>query len=191
MKAKRHNFTKHFIESLPTSNKGSRDYYKDTKVFGLEIMVTNTGLKPFKVRRKKEGKDIKVTLGRYPETSIEKARDLASKVNSQIAEGINPNKEKEEVKPEIDFGKLFEIYIKQYAKKHKRTYKEDIRQYKRYLGKLKKRKISTMRKEDITKLHNFIAARHGLYANNRALSLIQAMFNKGIEWGWEEPSTGD
>lgn len=185
MKTKRHNFTKHFIESLPIPKKGIRDYYKDTKVFGLEIMVTNTGLKSFKVRKKKEGKDIRVTLGRYPEMSIEKARDLGLKISSQIAEGVNPNKEEEVVEPEIDFGKLFELYIRQYAQKHKRTYKEDIKQYKRYLSKLKKRKISTISKEDVTKIHNFIGSKHGIYAGNRALSLIQAMYNKGIEWGWE------
>ena len=77
MKLKRYNFTKQFIESLAVPNKGSRDYYKDSKVFGLELMVTNTGAKSFSVRRKKNSKTIRVALGRYPEVSIENAKNLA------------------------------------------------------------------------------------------------------------------
>ena len=39
--AHKHNFTKKFIESLEPAKAGKRDYYKDSKTNGLEIMVTD------------------------------------------------------------------------------------------------------------------------------------------------------
>jgi hypothetical protein len=91
--ANKHNFTKSFIESLPAAEKGKRSYYKDNKVSSLEMMVTDKGSKSFKVTKKKDGRIIRVTLGKYPDLSIENARKKAHEVSAQIAAGINPNEE--------------------------------------------------------------------------------------------------
>ncbi|MES2678009.1 MAG: hypothetical protein V4612_06860 [Pseudomonadota bacterium] len=61
------NFTKNFIESLKPAKAGKRDYYRDNKVSGLEIMITDKGNKSFKITKKKNGRIIRVTLGTYPE----------------------------------------------------------------------------------------------------------------------------
>ena len=53
MESKKYNFTKNFIESLKPAKAGKRDYYKDAKVSGLEIMVTAKGNKSFKVTKKR------------------------------------------------------------------------------------------------------------------------------------------
>ena len=47
--AGKNNFTKSFISSLPPAPQGKRNYYHDSKVVGLEIMVTDKGSKSFKV----------------------------------------------------------------------------------------------------------------------------------------------
>ena len=62
--ANKHNFTKSFIASIPSAKQGKRDYYRDSKVRGLEIMVTDKGSKYFKVTKKKDGRIIRVTLGK-------------------------------------------------------------------------------------------------------------------------------
>lgn len=54
-------------------------------------MVTDKGSKSFKVTKKKNGRIIRVTLGKYPDLSIENARKKAHEVSAQIAAGINPN----------------------------------------------------------------------------------------------------
>lgn len=184
------NFTKAAIYGLPTPSKGIA-IYRDSKERGLSLYITKNRVMTFFVRKRIRGVDKRFIVGNFPEVTVETARKATVNISGAVGEGIDPNEKKKQISKELRFEELFELYINKYAKKHKKSYKENINQYNRYLSKLKKRKISTMRKEDITKLHNFIAARHGLYVNNRALSLIQAMFNKGIEWGWEEPSTGD
>ena len=115
--ANKHNFTKSFITSLSSAEKGKRDFYGDSKVNGLEIMVTDKGSKSFKVTRKKSGRVIRVTLGKYPDISIEIARAKAHEINSQIAIGINPNDAKNELNQEVTFKELFDEYMEKYSKK--------------------------------------------------------------------------
>jgi integrase len=47
------------------------------------------------------------------------------------------------------------------------------------------RKLSDIRRMDITTLHARIGAKSGPYTANRVVSLLSAMFAKAIEWGWE------
>jgi len=190
MESKKYNFTKNFIESLKPAKAGKRDYYKDAKVSGLEIMVTAKGNKSFKVTKKKGGRIIRVTLGGYPDLSIENARQKAFEVNSQIAQGINPNEEKNQIRQEIAFGDLFEQYMERYSKKSKRSWKYDEREVNRFLSHWFKRKISSISNQEIRILHEKIRDENGLYQANRLLERIRAIFNKAIEWGYksENPS---
>jgi len=74
------NFTIKQLENLPLPEAGKRFYFRDTKLNGLELMVTHNGTKSFKVYKKYEGKPVRVTLGKYPDLSIENARKKAQKV---------------------------------------------------------------------------------------------------------------
>ena len=91
------NFTKKLLQDLPTPDKGKRAYYYDNKVRGLGIAITDKGTKTFIVYRKVNGKPERVTLGYFPDLTIENARGLASEANAQIAIGKNPNKEKRKI----------------------------------------------------------------------------------------------
>ena len=71
------NFTKKSLDDLPWPEKGKRLYVYDTRVRGLELMMTDQGTKSFKVYRKLNDKPIRVTLGKYPEMTIEQARNEA------------------------------------------------------------------------------------------------------------------
>ena len=186
------NFTKSFIESLQPASNGKRDYYKDNKTNFLEIMVTDKGAKSFKVTRKKEGRIIRVTLGQYPDLSIEEARKKAMEVNSQIANGVNPNDEKNHAKQEIKFYELFNEFMQRYSKKSKKSWKHDERDITRFCSEWFKRKISSITNNEVRLLHERIKDNNGLYQANRMLERIRDMYNKAIEWGYDikNPSLG-
>ena len=74
------NFTKKSLDFLPLPIKGKRLYVYDTKVRGLEFVITERGAKSFKVYRKLNDKPIRVSLGKYPEMTVEQARHEAQKV---------------------------------------------------------------------------------------------------------------
>lgn len=177
------NFTKAALDALSLPTSGKRGYYYDIKLRGLGISITSTGAKSFIVYRWVSGKPERVTLGRYPDLSIEQARRMASEVNATIAKGENPNDKRRADRAEITLETLFTEYLDRHAKVHKKAWKEDEAQFKRYLTSWAKRKLSTIKKLDIQKLHQEIGRDKGHYAANRLLALLSTLFNKANEFG--------
>lgn len=187
------NFVKAALDALPTPAAGKRTYYYDTKLRGLGISITGNGTKSFIVYRWVSGKPERVTLGRYPDLSIEQARRKAEEVNATIAQGENPNDKRRADRAEMTLAALFQEYLERYAKQHKRTWDEDESQFNRHLTHWHQRKLSAIKKTDIQKLHHDIGRDKGHYAANRLLALLSTLFNKAIEFGvWDKsnPATG-
>ena len=184
MAAKRFNFTKKDIDALPAPTKSVRAYYHDTREAGLSISITPVGTKTFFLRKKIEGRDERIVLGRYPDLTLENARKLATQRKGEIAVGKNPQAEKRAVRDEMTFEELFELYMERFSRKYKRSWKYDEREVSKHLSHFYKRKISTIRNEEIHKLHTELGEKSGIYQANRILERIRAIYNKGIEWGW-------
>jgi len=89
--------TKKAIDDFPAPESG-RSFLADTKVPGLLVQITPNGTRSFQVYRKVSGKPIRVTLGRYPDMTIEQARKAAMEALSKLAGGTNPNEEKQRIK---------------------------------------------------------------------------------------------
>lgn len=182
---KNFNFIKKSLDALPLPGAGKRLYVYDTKVRGLELMVTPQGTKSFKVYRKFNNKPIRVTLGKYPEMTIENARREAQKIINELNTGKNPNNEKKKLRDETNFKELFTLYMERHSKKEKKTWKYDERDVPRFLGQWFQRKLSAITKQEIQELHEKVRSVNGLYQANRLLSRIHGIYNKAIEWGWE------
>ena len=182
---KKVNFTINTLRSLPLPKANSRSYYYDIKTPGLEIMIFPSGTKTFFLYKRVNGKPEKIKLGRFPEMPPEQARKQAYEDINLIAKGINPNKKKKELRDEGNFAELFVKYLEEHAKIRKRSWKENLGMYNRYLCPLDNRKLSTISRSDLEKLHNNIKMNAGLYAANRTLTLLKTMFNKAIDWGFK------
>jgi integrase len=178
------NFTKRSLDALPLPERGKRFYFYDTTVRGLELMVTEQGTKSFKLYRKFKDKPIRVTLGKYPQMSVENARREAQKTLNDLIQGKNPNEEKKKLRAETSFGELFSLFMERYSKKSKKTWQSDQSTIPRFLGHWFKKKLSNITKQEIIILHERIREENGLYQANRLLERIRCMFNKAIEWGW-------
>ncbi len=185
------NFTKSETQKLPTPNKAI-NYYKDTKEKGLSLYVTPKGHKTFYVRKRINGKDERINIGSFPETTIENARKEALKIKSMVAQGNNPNYEKRRLKSETTFKELFNQFMEFYSKKEKRSWKYDEREVNKFLSHIFNRKISSITTSEVKKIHDNIRINHGLYQANRVLERTRTIFNKAIEWGWEgyNPTNG-
>lgn len=91
------NFTKQSIEAIAAPNTGRTLVYDEggkQSVKGLAIQVTAAGTRTFQVYKWAAGKPLRVTLGRYPDLTIEQARKAAAQALGNIATGTNPNTEK-------------------------------------------------------------------------------------------------
>jgi integrase len=187
------NFTKATLLALTTAVEGKRTYYYDSKTRGLAVCVLPSGKKTFVVYRKINGRPERITIGDIKDFSVEQARGKAGEINALIAKGENPAQKGRLAKAEATFGDLFNDYLNKYAKQHKLSWREDERQLNCYLASWKHRKLSTIRKTDIQKLHQEVGLHNGRYAANRLLALISTVYNRAIEFGlWDKvnPSIG-
>jgi len=179
------NFTKAILGTLPLPPTGKRFSFKDERVKGLIIRVTANGQKTFQLYQKHQGRPVRVTLGTFPDMSIENARKEATMAKGALAGGNNPNVEKNRIRKEITFKELFDLYMERYSKVEKKSWQYDEREINKFLSQWFNRKISDISKYEIKTLHLKIRENNGLYQANRMLERIRSMFNKAIEWGWD------
>ncbi|SFH52632.1 Site-specific recombinase XerD [Palleronia marisminoris] len=192
MASHRLNFTKAALSKAPAANKGRKDYYYDEREQGLVLAVSSGGAKTFYLYKRIQGRPERVLLGRFPDISIENARKAAQKAKGEIASGKNPQEDKRAIRDEMTFGALFTEYMEKYSKVHKRSWKYDQREVTKFLSHWFTRKISTITKSEVERLHAKTGKENGLYQANRLLERVRSIFNKAIDWGWDgaNPATG-
>jgi integrase len=83
-------FNKTSLENLPLPAQATRATYYDTEVLGLQLRVTDRGVKSFCVfRRSKRGRPERITIGRFPTLSVEQARAKAKRYLADLGEGVS------------------------------------------------------------------------------------------------------
>jgi integrase len=179
-------FTKPKLDSLPCPKQGDRITYHDThkNAYGLQIRVTNTS-KVFFIQKRVNGKPERITIGRFPDISIENARNEAANLSAQIAQGINPNENTRSLKTETTLQELFDNFIANrrnkrgafLSEKTKRSYNYD---FNAYLGKWKNRQLSQFKDTDFGKLHAEIGKTHQTTAN-RIIAMSSSLFGYAEE----------
>lgn len=192
--SKRFNFTKSDIDALQIPDHGKRDDYQDTKAAGLYLRVSYTGVKTFSVlKRIKCGQLERLTLGRYPEMTIDQARRKTMEISLKISDGNNPAEIKRAARDEMLFGDLFAEYLERHSKQHKKTWAEDLEKYNNHIaGVLGRKKLSVIDRAAISLLHGHITKQGHPIAANRILALISSVFGWAISAGlWESnPALG-
>lgn len=193
MTSNKFNFTKVAIDALPFPAKGKRAYYYDIKTRGLGISITSSGAKSFIVYRKVNGKPERITLGRYPDMSIEQARGRASAINAAIANGENPADKHRINRSEMTLEELRDEYLTRCADFNKRPDKPR-NNFRLYLSHWSKRKLSSIKPHEVQALHAKLGRERGKVTANIALKLLHVMFNKAINewriWKGENPAHG-
>lgn len=179
-------FTKPQIETLPAPQPGKRVIYHDThkNAAGLQLRITSTG-KTFFIQRRVDGKPERVTIGKFPDYSIENARKEAARLTALIAQGINPNTDARALKTETTFQELFDDFMMHrrnkrgafLSEKTKRSYRYD---FGLYLGKWSGRKLSQFKDTDFGKLHTEIGKEHPTTAN-RVIAMSSSLFGYAAE----------
>jgi integrase len=178
-------FNKDDLIALPTPEAGKRAVYLDKKTTGLQIRVTSSGAKTFSVyRRTKGGQPERITLGRFPDMTIEQARKLAARVNTEIEEGSSPALVKRVKKGEPTFAELFKEYGERHGDK-KLSWRTDQSIYANHLQSLAPLKLTAIKRETISRiLSNMEKAGLAGATLNNARALVSSIYSKAIEWGY-------
>jgi len=186
MSESRFNFTKAAIEALPVPEAGKRAVYHDAKTTGLQIRVTSAKTKTFCIyRRIKGGQPERVTLGRFPEMTIDQARRKAADINAAIEGGSSPAKVKRAHRKEPTFAEVFEKFIPGKRKRNKeplseRTKKDYQDCLRLHLAKIEKMKLSQIQRDDVRRIHVAVTKKSPASAN-RAVAIISSVYNYAID----------
>jgi integrase len=173
--------TKTFVERAKLPALGET-FYRDDALRGFALRCNWGGTKSFILESRIKGRPRRLTIGRYPDMSVLKARAQALKIKSIIAHGGDPTIERERGRNEPTFADLADRYINEHAKQHKASWARDVSRIEAHFARWKTRKLSDISAGDVVKVQNEIATRHGKVASNRALTLLRSIFNKAIDW---------
>jgi integrase len=162
-----------------------RDYHKDTKCSGLQVAVFPTGNKVYYFVKRIDGRPTRVKLGTTEELSVDQARTAAEIQRGKVASGENPQTERRQRREEPTLAKLHAHWML-YATAHKkpRSAAEDKRNFEKLCKPLAGRRLGSIKKADVQRLHTTIGNASGIYAANRVLALLKAMYNKADELGY-------
>ena len=185
MAPEKFNFTKAVIGAAVAPERG-RCYLHDAKESGLVLQITAAGRKTFQLYKKHQGRPVRVTLGTWPEITVEQARKKARDAKAELDAGHNPNDALRQERQEMTFADLFSQYMERHAKQHKRSWEADQDAYNRHIARpLGNKKLSAITRKDIADLHGRIGKDRPTTAN-RILALLSSTFGRGIEFGlWE------
>ncbi|WP_025821675.1 tyrosine-type recombinase/integrase [Shewanella marina] len=192
---KAHAFTKRSFEQLTIEDKRYRvkDCGHRDSVNGLILEVMPSGSKFFRFRRKQLGRDVSVTLGEFPNLTIENARKLAKQTAVELSEGINPNEAKREQKRVAELERelsmtvqeLFDVFVIEFRLKIKANERRpkslrDIQSlWKAHLQpRVADLQVGDITPQDANNLLKIILINKSVSIRNKCLSLMKSMFNE-------------
>ncbi len=149
--------------------------YKDSSLSGFGLRITKSK-KTFQVRRKRNGKDIRVKVGEYPAMNLKQAKDKAYKILSDIENGINPNEQRREHENQavtLDF--VFNAYLASKSLKDKTVlgYTQVITCY---LKEWQNKPLLKLNEDEVTYIHQQVTKRSKAQADLMA-RVLRAIFN--------------
>ena len=134
---------------IPSDKK--RVLLNDEASKNLFLNVTQTS-KAFLFIYEKDKKQKSITLGHYPSLSLSGARRKADELREQIANGLDPQLEKQE--NELSFNQVASLWLKTQEKRGLATFKKSIkaRVENHLLPRLAQRKIKELRRNELVEL---------------------------------------
>jgi integrase len=170
------------VRSLKPPTTGRVDYFDDLTP-GLSLRVTAKNARTWTVfYRNKNGRQKRLTLGRYPAVKLVDARELAREAHRNVAHGGDPVVEKRAGRDVVTFGTLAKEYIDNYAKPNKRSWQEDERQLNAsLLPKWKTRPAAEISAEELLAVLNAKVKAGAPVAANRLRALVSRIFTFAAE----------
>jgi len=182
------NFTKASLEHIVSGHNGQRKMIHDTKQPGLAAELRGAGVLTFYLYKWLDGRPQKIRLGRFPETTIDQARQQTIKYLGEYANGHNPAAERRRARVEHVLGDLFNHWIESHAKLHRRSWPKDKARFDRYCSTLRTRRLSSISRMELQQFHAKLGRTSGPIMANRVLQLLSAVFNKAADIGYQGPN---
>lgn len=174
-------FSKERLIALPRPDAGKRATYHDTKIQGLQLRVSFTGVKTFSVyRRMKGGQPERVTLGRFPTMTVEQARKQATAINAEIEAGANPAAVRRAIREEPTFAEMLAEMLQKKKKRDgspitERTKKDYLDTARLHMVAIANNKLSHITRSEVKAIHSKVSKKSARQAD-KAVAIISSVF---------------
>jgi len=173
-------------------------YDADTPGFGMR--VTAKDVRSFVLNYVAQGRERRMTIGRFPTWSATAAREEAKALRRRVDAGTDPLDEQEAQRRAAEAARaaptvkdLFERYATEHLpRKAPRAAADDRSMWQQLiLPRLGTAKVGAIRPADIDALHIEVSATRPVRAN-RMVEVIRKAFNLAIRWDWrsDNPAAG-
>ncbi len=167
-------FNSYILDSLPAPEVGF-DVVQDLSEPRLRMYITQRGVKSFFVRKRINGRDKRIIIGKYPETDIEEARSKVNEILNDASKKIPTRRKK------ISFKNFIDLYLE-----HKvRRGEDSLNKLKRAIN-LHFKNLFEKNIQDLTdkELQHTLDNIDGRAMAARMQELLQSVFNYAIGMGY-------
>lgn len=178
------------VKTLPAPASGVAQH-PDGKIPGFGVRVTSNGVKTFYLKYRHAGQYGRLNLGRYPSTTLAKARAKAHAALAALADGANPRGEDKARTEDLSFAAILDAFLENYCRHHNRasTAAETKRLLQVYfLPDWKKRLVTEITKADVAAALQPIMKRNAPSAARHAFAAARKLFNWCVEQGLVDDS---
>lgn len=170
--------TKRAVEKLSSSDPKGKVVFDDLDR-GFGVRVTATGRKTFIVKYGPESRRQVMTLGVFPDLSVEDARKKASEVRGAVARGEDPAAEKVRQRHAPTFGEWADVYLNEVVARKKRP-QEDQRYLAEAVRRWRNLLLAEVTPNDVATLREWFATEGHKTQGNRALASVRACFAEAV-----------
>ena len=167
-------FNPYILDNLALPSRGF-DVVQDISEPRLRMYITSRGVKTFFVRKRINGRDRRVLIGKYPDMDIENARSAVNSVLNEASKKIPVKRKK------ILFRDFIPLYLKNRVHRSIGSYDKLVRSINHHLMGLFDKSISDINSVDI---QNTVSAINGAAIAARMQELLQSIFRYAIDTGY-------
>lgn len=174
-------FNSYILDSLPAPEVGF-DVVQDLSEPRLRMYITQRGVKSFFVRKRVNGRDRRIIIGKYPDVDIETARAKVNEVLDEASKKIPTRRKKIS----------FKIFTDSYLLRKVRRSEDSMNKLKRAINlhfkNLFEKNIQDLTSAELKKVLDDI---DGRAMAARMQELLQSIFNYAIEMGYRQDNPMD
>ena len=175
------------IEGLPVPLRG-QVIYRDSDLPGFGLLA-GTQARSFFVESQIDGRTVRATLGRYGRITPERARMLAMRALSEMAEGRHPSAQRRTIRSRsVTVEEAFAALFNGRSHLSPRTVKDYGRSVAVYLADWKQRPIAEITREMVLERHRRIGVEHGRTTANSVFRHLRSVHNYTAATAGELPA---
>lgn len=167
-------FNPYILDNLVPPSRGF-DVVQDVSEPRLRMYITSRGIKTFFVRKRINGRDRRVIIGKYPDMDIEDARSAVGAVLDNAQKKIPVKRKK------ILFRDFVQVYLKNRVHRGVGSYDKLVRSINRHLTSLFDKNVSDITSDDV---QNTIASIGGVAIAERMYELLLSIFRYAMDSGY-------